>query len=268
MCEHTETFTGTKDIYGGIELKFTGAHNVDEKTFVEKLENSLDKWTRDRVKSAWFVISLECSRYIPILTERKFTFHHTSTDGRAVSLVRWLRSDIPNLIPYYAHTFVGVGGIVINEEKHQVLVVTEKIRPQHWKFPGGYVDPQEGLDIAVRREILEETGIETEFESVIVFRHTPDRQFNCSDLYFVAKLKPLSFSIVKCDNELERCEWMDIDAFLNNSSVLEMTKDFLKTYLECKNYGVRLEKREYVHEIFKKPYSLYSLNRVQANDQT
>lgn len=39
-----------------------------------------------------------------------------------------------------------------------------------WKFPGGAVDPGEALHEAVRREVLEETGVQTEFECVLAFR--------------------------------------------------------------------------------------------------
>jgi len=52
---------------------------------------------------------------------------------------------------------IGVGGIVIHEEK--VLLVKVTYGHQGWILPGGYVRPTETMGDAVRREVLEETGL-------------------------------------------------------------------------------------------------------------
>ena len=57
-------------------------------------------------------------------------------------LVRWLPRNEVDQIPPYAHTMVGVGGMVIAEDRDEVLVVREKYYKQpHWKLPGGFVEP-------------------------------------------------------------------------------------------------------------------------------
>lgn len=56
-------------------------------------------------------------------------------------MYKWLSEGESDGIPSYAHTVVGVGGLVVND-KQQVLVVSEKYYTfPHWKLPGGSVDP-------------------------------------------------------------------------------------------------------------------------------
>lgn len=62
----------------------------------------------------------------------------------------------------------------------------------------------------MKREILEETGIQTIFKCIISFRHIHDYSFNCSDIYMVAYLTPLNFDIKKCEKEISECRWMKV----------------------------------------------------------
>ena len=70
----------------------------------------------------------------------------------------------------------------------------------------------EGEDIgdAAIREVFEETNIKSEFQFLISLRHTHIGMFDCSDIYFVVGLKPLSEEIVKCSREIAVCEWMKV----------------------------------------------------------
>ena len=58
---------------------------------------------------------------------------------------------------------IAAAGIVINE-KDEVLMIKNSRRG--WEFPGGQVEVGENLITAVRREIMEETGIDVEVGEV------------------------------------------------------------------------------------------------------
>ncbi len=60
---------------------------------------------------------------------------------------------------------VTVSGYITNE-KGEVLLVQTYWRADTWELPGGGVDEGETLDVALYREILEETGIEVNLEGV------------------------------------------------------------------------------------------------------
>lgn len=53
----------------------------------------------------------------------------------------------------------------------EVLLVKDKHKGAMWKFPGGLADIGEGIAEAAVREVWEETGVMTEFRSVLSMRH-------------------------------------------------------------------------------------------------
>ena len=68
---------------------------------------------------------------------------------------------------YAGHPMVGVGGIVLNGGK--VLLVKRGKQPGYgkWSIPGGMVELGETLSEAIKREVLEECGIEIELADVV-----------------------------------------------------------------------------------------------------
>ncbi len=76
------------------------------------------------------------------------------------------------------------------------------------KFPGGYVDLGEELSQAAVREVREETGINSVFKGIILFRNTHQAQFGRSNLYFICLLNAESQDIV-IDEEILDAKWIN-----------------------------------------------------------
>ena len=75
-----------------------------------------------------------------------------------------------------------------------------------------YISAGESIETTARREVLEETGIETEFVSIIAFRHLTQYRYGCADFYFVCLLKPTNpdQEIKLCEQEIGAGQWMDV----------------------------------------------------------
>ena len=125
-----------------------------------------------------------------------------------------------------------MAGFVVND-KNEVLVIQEKwlrrINIAHWKLPGGVCDPGQwscdshdvmvivsvvfiGEDLwkTAIRETYEETGIKTEFISVLSFRHMHGYTWGIDDLYFACLLCPLNTDVKANPSEVSAAKWMDV----------------------------------------------------------
>lgn len=112
-----------------------------------------------------------------------------------------------------------------------------------WKFPGGLVDPNESLPDAVTREVLEETGVETEFRGILTFRHVTAGLYpNTGDLYFLCHMKPKNESkidVKPCPHEAADAQWLSRDAIKNlpHTEIHEFHHNILNTWDKLKESG-------------------------------
>ncbi|KAL3273828.1 hypothetical protein HHI36_015255 [Cryptolaemus montrouzieri] len=255
-------FKGQGDRFRGVTVHSDVEGDCSD--FAKKLEASLDYWKSEKKRTVWFRVHLNQTEWVPILAKKGFKYHHAKEDY--VMMYIWLPKDETNNIPPFAHTLIGVGAVVVND-KSQVLVVKEKYATRTaWKLPGGYVEPGENLIDAVVREVMEETNICTEFQSVIAFRHTHGRVYNCSDIYVVFSLKPTSKEISKSNQEISECIWMDIEQYLSHSEIHSLNKLLVEKYLEYKDKQITIDCMSGVHQILKVPFTFYSVTNFDQDN--
>ena len=86
---------------------------------------------------------------------------------------------------------VGVGGAVVNDNK--LLLVRRLSRRGHgnWQIPGGFVEQNETIELAVVREVEEEAGVTAVVQGVLGVRNRFDEEGGNS-LYIVMRLSPQS----------------------------------------------------------------------------
>ena len=147
------------------------------------------------------------------------------------------KASVSKAIELITDTGVAETREVINK-KNELLVVSERYRQPGrgpgYKLPGGALQSGEHLADAAVREVFEETGVNTTFDSISFFRHWHGYRYGKSDIYFVAKLIPITNEIIMQEEEISECLWMPLSAFLNNESVHDFNKTIvnasIKTY--------------------------------------
>ena len=90
----------------------------------------------------------------------------------------------------------------------------------------------EHLVDAVLREVLEETGVQAKFESLVCFRHWHGYRYGKSDIYFVCRLSPLSQDVTMQAEEIEECFWMPVDEYFASDLVSAFNKRIVHAALK------------------------------------
>uniref|UniRef100_A0A3P9IPS3 Nucleoside diphosphate-linked moiety X motif 6 n=1 Tax=Oryzias latipes TaxID=8090 RepID=A0A3P9IPS3_ORYLA len=125
-------------------------------------------------------------------------------------------------------------GAVVDESTGNVLVVQDKNKTKNaWKFPGGLSDLGENIGVTAVREVFEETGIRSEFKSLLSVRqqHNHPGAFGMSDMYIICRLSPLTHQINFCLQECVSCEWLSLRDLATTRSTTPITSRIAKLLL-------------------------------------
>ena len=206
----------------------------DGEQFRRGLEGSLQAWAEQGLKAVWLEVPIGKSSLIPIAVEVGLEFHHSGPDY----LMMTHRLTPEAFIPPYASHYVGAGGVVINERRELLVVWERAHRTNHrryYKLPGGALHQGEHLADGVIREVLEETGIRTRFESLVCFRHWHGYRYGKSDIYFVCRLSPLTQEITLQEEEIAESLWMPVEEYMESEHVGVFNKRIVEAALDGRN---------------------------------
>ena len=224
-------FNTILDPYNGITIE-----SKDLPLNIDEFETNLDfliKNVKNRRFLIWIYIDIKKSDFIPVATKKGFIFH--SCDEEYILVVKRLREN--SVIPTASNHTLGVGAIVIND-KNELLVIKERVSNIGYKLPGGHIDDAEMITTALEREVLEETGIIVEFESIISLGHFYPHQFHKSNLYILCTAIPKSSEInIQDCHEVIDAKWIDVNEYLNDEEVLDYSKAIVIAAIKSKGFS-------------------------------
>jgi len=156
----------------------------------------------------WISLPILHSEIIPLFVSAGFTFH--SCLRQELTLVR--QSSKSTFVPFIPTHTIGAAAIVLNEA-NEILLVKER-GTTGFKLPGGYVESGEHIQHSIQREVLEETGIESVFLSIVGFTTMHTHQLGKSNLHFICKMKALTQAINILDTvEIEDARWVRLTSY-------------------------------------------------------
>ncbi|XP_069388201.1 nucleoside diphosphate-linked moiety X motif 6 [Paralichthys olivaceus] len=225
-AEGSGALTGQVDRFGGVTVRLSDAGfpaDISESLFSDLLRDSLVQWKAEGKVAVWLRVPISLSRCAAAASTHGFTFHHARQDHAVLAL--WL-GEGQSRLPEFATHQVGVAGAVVDESNGKVLVVQDRNKTKNaWKFPGGLSDPGENIGATAVREVFEETGVRSEFRSLLSIRqqHNHPGAFGMSDMYIICRLSPLTYDIDFCTQECLRCEWLDLAQLAKTSETTPIT---------------------------------------------
>ncbi|XP_065693859.2 nucleoside diphosphate-linked moiety X motif 6 [Patagioenas fasciata] len=226
------------DKFGGVSVDLAELRRplrLERAAFGRWLREALARWRHEGRIAVWLRVPILQSGLAAAAAAQGFTFHHAEPGSSTLTL--WL-GEGPSRLPGFATHQLGVAGAVLDESTGKVLVVQDRNKTINaWKFPGGLSNPGEDIGDTAVREVFEETGIKSEFKSILSIRqqHKHPGAFGQSDMYIICRLQPSSFNISFCKEECLRCEWMDLQELAQTKHATPITSNVAKLLL----YGYR-----------------------------
>ena len=104
---------------------------------------------------------------------------------------------------------VGVGGAVVDDGRLLLVRRSSRRGRGSWQIPGGFVEQNETMELAVVREVEEEAGVKTTVQGVLGIRNRYDEEGGNS-LYIVMLLSRQSGEPNPDMKEVDRAEYFTL----------------------------------------------------------
>eukprot|EP01125_Pyxidicula_operculata_P012962 TRINITY_DN426_c0_g1_i2.p1 TRINITY_DN426_c0_g1~~TRINITY_DN426_c0_g1_i2.p1 ORF type:complete len:224 (+),score=48.51 TRINITY_DN426_c0_g1_i2:1132-1803(+) len=210
--------------YSGVALDLSGVKIDGDLTvylgeFDLDLKARITQWKQNAKTGVWAYIPPDKSDFLPILVKNGFKYYHASEDRVIMGL--WLVDGKPSKLPKGPRVSTKVL-VFVKNDLNQVLMVKEKYLTFGWKLPGGGVDIGEDLGAAAVREVKEETGILTEYQSIISISEIHNATFGFDQLVVTVRAKLQSSNEITVDKEeLMDAKWISVTDIISMNMIHE-----------------------------------------------
>ena len=126
---------------------------------------------------------------------------------------------------------LGVSGIVFNKQK-QILLIQRNQPPAmgFWSIPGGKLEAGESLAEACRREIKEETGLDTEVKNIVAVVERRVEGFHYVIIDYLALLADEENSQPIARSDVSEARWVSLEHLIHYDLVEGLAEIIVRTY--------------------------------------
>jgi len=142
-----------------------------------------------------------------------------------------MQTDTPHSLPVPT---LGVSGIVFNKHK-QILLIQRNQPPSMgiWSIPGGKLEAGESLAEACRREINEETGLDTIVKNIVAVVERRVEGFHYVIIDFLALLADEEHGQPVAKSDVSEARWVSLEHLDQYDLVGGLEEIILRTYAMC-----------------------------------
>jgi len=126
---------------------------------------------------------------------------------------------------------LGVSGIVFNNQK-QILLIQRNQPPAmgFWSIPGGKLEAGESLVEACRREVKEETGLDTEVKNIVAVIERRVEGFHYVIIDYLALLVDGENTQPIPQSDVSEAKWVSLEHLNDYALVERLAEIILRTY--------------------------------------
>jgi 8-oxo-dGTP diphosphatase len=126
---------------------------------------------------------------------------------------------------------IGVGGIVFNRQ-NQVLLIQRNQPPAIglWSIPGGKLEAGETLMAACKREIKEETGLETEIKNIVAVVERRIENFHYVIIDYLVSLADEDHATPIAQSDIADAKWVDLESMADYELVDGLAEIIRRTF--------------------------------------
>ncbi|MGB0870546.1 MAG: NUDIX hydrolase [Flavobacteriales bacterium] len=150
--------------------------------------------------------------------------------------------------------FMAVDAVVFgyHDKKLHLLLIQSAFGTKHdqWALPGGFVKDTETLDQAVKRELVEETGVNANYlEQLYTFSDVDrDPRQRVVSVAYLGLINPKNY-LLKADTDVKDTRWFPIDEIpklaFDHQNILKKGKERLISKINYQPIGFELLKKEF-----------------------
>lgn len=141
---------------------------------------------------------------------------------------------------------IGVGAVVINDNRALLIKRAGNPRKGDWALPGGYVEHNETIHVAIQREVQEETGIQANIVGVLAILHRWIADEN--GIYIIFLMSTDENKPTPDNNETEDVAFFDLNELDSLDNLQWLSREMITNVLEGNVQVLQVHKVQNIDE--------------------